>query len=285
MDFLQDTALPQFFTNPTTKVSCEVHMDDIHGCGSSAANSTFIDQVGQMLNLKKAGRFGPGESYEHLKRVRHLYREGRLIVPNSKYVKTVATALGLESGKAAKTPEVDSERRVQDDNLDLLDDEWASTYRSHACTLMYAGHDVAEAQHGIRELTTELKEPSVASWTRLKRVTRYMKGVQDEGVWFPKAGDTSELLISTDTDWAGCRATRKSCACYTIQCGGCLLNVTSTGQSIHAQSSGESEFYGNVSGISAGVCVRHILKFFGFETQIVLASDSSAARAVLARAG
>jgi len=63
------------------------------------------------------------------------------------------------------------------------------------------------------------------------------------------------------------------------------LNVTSTGQSIHAQSSGESEFYGNVSGISAGVCVRHILKFFGFETQIVLASGSSAARAVLARAG
>jgi len=63
------------------------------------------------------------------------------------------------------------------------------------------------------------------------------------------------------------------------------LNVTSTGQSIHAQSSGESEFYGNVSGISAGLCMRHILKFFGYETQIVLASDSSAARAVLARAG
>ena len=58
-----------------------------------------------------------------------------------------------------------------------------------------------------------------------------------------------------------------------------------TGQAIHAQSSGESEFYGNVSGISAACGLQRALEHFGVKTKMVLESDSSAARAVLSRTG
>jgi hypothetical protein len=285
LDFLQDTALPQFFVHPVFGISCEVHMDDIHGAGPKQHNREMINKIGELLTLKKSDCYGPGEQYEHLKRVRHLYPEGRLIAPNKKYVEGVAEALGLSKCKPAKTPEVEANRRTQEDSLEVLDGEWGSAFRSHACTLMYAGHDIAEAQHAIRELTCDLREPTVSSWTRLKHTTRYLTGVQGEGLWYPKAGNTSILHVKTDTDWAGSRVDRKSCTCYVISCGGCTLNVTSIGQSIHAQSSGEAEFYGGVSGLSAAICVRHILSFFGFNTKIQLGSDSSAARAVMARAG
>ena len=57
------------------------------------------------------------------------------------------------------------------------------------------------------------------------------------------------------------------------------------GQSIQAQSSGESEFYGNVSGVSSGLLLQHVLEFLGLPLRLVLETDSAAARGVLNRVG
>ena len=94
-----------------------------------------------------------------------------------------------------------------------------------------------------------------------------------------------KMLITTDTDWAGCKRTRKSCGMTVIRVGGCVLYTQCTGQAIHAQSSGESEFYGNVSGVSAGRGLSNALDFIGMPVTMELESDSSAARGVLWRSG
>ena len=63
------------------------------------------------------------------------------------------------------------------------------------------------------------------------------------------------------------------------------LYSQATGQSIHAQSSGEAEFYAMVSAASAGLAIRHVLDWLDFEVELEVESDSSAARAVAQRLG
>jgi hypothetical protein len=150
---------------------------------------------------------------------------------------------------------------------------------------LYASHDIAEVQYALRFLTMDLKTPTVKSWERLKRVTKYLKAVRHEGVWYPANGKPDKLVVSTDSDWAGCKRSRKSTSCIVIQCGGCTLYTQSVGQSIHSQSSGEAEFYSAVSGVSAGLGLSHLLDFVGLKVRLELQLDSSAARGVLWRTG
>jgi len=169
----------------------------------------------------------------------------------------------------------------------MLDETQTTEYRSLTCTLLYASQDIIEVQHAVRTLTSDLKRPTEMSWKRLKRLVRYMIGVQNEAIFFPHGGgeNTKQLVASTDTDWAGCKKTRKSVGMTILKVGGCLLYSQCTGQSIHAQSSGESEFYGIVSGVSAACGLQHALEFVGEPVSLVVESDSSAARAVLWRSG
>ena len=66
-----------------------------------------------------------------------------------------------------------------------------------------------------------------------------------------------------------------------LRVGQCKLFSQCTGQAIHSQSSGESEFYGMVSGISQALGLKHALDFVDEVLPLMVESDSSAARAVL----
>ena len=112
-----------------------------------------------------------------------------------------------------------------------------------------------------------------------------MHHVREQGTWFPKEGEAKDLRVGTDTDWAGDRISRKSVTCCVFRAGGCTLATQCIGQSIQAQSSGESEFYGNVSGVSSGLLLQHVLGFLGLSLRLVLETDSAAARGVLNRVG
>ena len=189
--------------------------------------------------------------------------------------------MGLLHAKPVATPAMEAQRRRIEDQELQLDPEAATEYRSNTCLLLYPSHDIPEVQHAVRELTQDLRVPNEAAQQRLKRLTRYMIGTRDHGMRFPVAGEPRELLVSTDTDWAGDKISRKSCTCITIQSGGCTLATQCVGQAIHAQSSGESEFYGNVSGASSGLLVQEVLRFLGLPLKLVLQTDSAASRGIL----
>ncbi len=69
----------------------------------------------------------------------------------------------------------------------------------------------------------DLKTPTVKSWERFNRVTKCLKAVSHEGVGFPAIIAPDKLIAPTDSDWAGCKRTRKSTSCFVLQCGGCTL--------------------------------------------------------------
>ena len=285
LDCEQDEAAPQFFRHKERQISVEVHMDDLHGCGPKASAEWMLEQLRVMLDLKKASTFKSGDTYSHLKRERHLFDDGRFIRISDAYVTRAADLLGLKDSKSVPTPAVDQNRRKPEDKEFPLQTDQIPLYRTCTSILLYEGHDTPEAQHAIRELTQDLREPSEMSMVRLKRVARYLYHHRDQGAWFPVDGKAEELAVRTDTDWAGDRVSRKSVTCVVYTVAGCTLSTSVTGQAIHAQSSGESEFYGNVTGVSGGLLLQHILAFLGMELPLTLYTDSAASRGVLNRLG
>ena len=260
-------------------------MDDIHGCGPADEIDKHLIELGKLLPLKKSQRHTTGDTYTHLKRTRHLLEGGTLIVPNDKHVREVLKRLDLENCKPAAAPMIESMKPLPTDGEEPLPAWEASEYRSLTSTLLYASHDMSSMQFTLRVLTSDMKNPNVRAWERLKHAARYLAGVRGEGTWFEQTSQPDKLLISTDTDWAGDRRNRKSASCTVLRVGKNNLYSQVKGQQIHAQSSGEAEFYGMGSGISAGIGLKHLLDFIGMPVDLTVESDSSAARAVLWRAG
>ena len=91
--------------------------------------------------------------------------------------------------------------------------------------------------------------------------------------------------VWVDTDYAGCRRTRKSSTGGVIVLGNHAIKSWSNTQSIIALSSGEAEYYGLVRGGSMGLGMRSILNDMGLDKKLRVLTDSSAAKGIASRRG
>ena len=94
---------------------------------------------------------------------------------------------------------------------------------------------------------------------------------------------TVDMMV--DTDDAGCLRTRKSTSSGYLFHGKHLIRAYSSPQSVVAQSSGESEFYGAIKGISSLIGARSMIEEFGSSKELHLHTDASACKAILSRRG
>ena len=93
-----------------------------------------------------------------------------------------------------------------------------------------------------------MSAPSELSWLKLKRF-----GMHLSVNIFEYQNNWDWLLVWSDTDWAGCKETRKSTSGGIVCVGNHTLKSYSTTQTVVAQSSGEAEYYGLTKGASVGV--------------------------------
>ena len=151
----------------------------------------------------------------------------------------------------------------------------------------YLGQDRPEIQFAVKELGKEMSSPTQASWTRMKRLLRYLKGAPRAVLNFEYQRKPSSIVTWTDSDFAGCEKSRKSTSAGVIQHGNHLLKSWSTNQAVIALSSGESEYYALVKAGSQSLGMLAIANDMGieFETPIELNSDASAAIGISNRIG
>ena len=87
----------------------------------------------------------------------------------------------------------------------------------------------------------------------------------------------------TDTDWAADEMTRKSASCTVERYGSHMLDCAK--QSLVALSSGDAEFYGIVRAAAASKQTSLILEQIRMQSEVNIASDSTAARGICTRTG
>ena len=88
---------PQLFNSEVTDMSCELHMDDIHGTAPEDVAERFIEHLKSRAPVKKAEIHRVGDTYEFLKRQRTRYAEGMLISVNKKYIDKVVSDIESDS--------------------------------------------------------------------------------------------------------------------------------------------------------------------------------------------
>ena len=174
---------------------------------------------------------------------------------------------------------------MPEDFDDLCTDEEAAQYRHCVGVARFMIHYVTEAIFAVHVLSKRFSQPTKNDMLGLKRLGRYLLGVRDYALFFPKAGEVDFLECFSDSDWAGDACDRKSVACGTIVCGGCTLLEYSRGQAVQSLSSAEAEYYGGVSMSAEALHMQSVMSFLGMPIQIRLRLDSSAAKAVAQRSG
>jgi len=130
-----------------------------------------------------------------------------------------------------------------------------------------------------------MSKPTKGAMARLKRFGRYLVDKQRLVQPLSYQPATKYIDVWVDTDFAGCKKTRKSTSGGIITIGGHIIKSWSSTQNVVALSSGEAEYYGMVKGASMALVVRSVLGDLGYEMQIRLRTDASAAKGIASRRG
>ena len=130
-----------------------------------------------------------------------------------------------------------------------------------------------------------MSDPTEADWLMLKRLARYLIDRTRVVVTFGYQDQVGIIDAWTDTDYAGCRDTRKSTSGGVIMIGSHMVKSWSSTQGNIALSSGEAEYYGLVKGSSVAIGIRSMLKEFGVDMRIRVSTDASIAKGIASRRG
>ena len=99
----------------------------------------------------------------------------------------------------------------EDKDTDVFTDE-AKEFRAAVARFNYLGQDSPDVQFPAKVLSSEMANPTTASWERLKKVVRFLVG-RNRVVWrFPwqSVEEAAQLKVITDAVWCGDKRSRKS---------------------------------------------------------------------------
>ena len=154
---------------------------------------------------------------------------------------------------------------TDDDNDVDIEGADITRFRGVAARCNYLAFDRPDIQYATKEVCREMSKPTTGSLRRLQRIGQYLKG-KPRLIWnFEMQHPVNILSIYTDSDWAGCRKTRKSSSGGTIMRGTHCLKTWSKTQAIVAKSSAEAELYAVVRGATEGLGMTTLLNDFGLD--------------------
>ena len=130
-----------------------------------------------------------------------------------------------------------------------------------------------------------MSSPRKRDWRKLLRLAKYLVTRERFVVDFKYQEAITRIDVWTDTDYAGCRETRKSTSGGVFRLGKHLLRGWSSTQKVIAPSSGETEYYGVVKGASEGLGTQSLLRDINIDLKLRIHEDSSAAKGVANRTG
>ncbi len=129
-----------------------------------------------------------------------------------------------------------------------------------------------------------MSAPRATDLRALARVARYLAGAGRVVYEYPWQS-RPVLRVYTDSDFAGCIATRLSTSGGAVMLGTHLLKHWASTQKKSTLSSGEAEFGAVVRGFSEALGIQSVARDLGVELQPEVHADSSAAIGICRRSG
>ena len=299
LGFTKGKCSPCNFEHTVRGMAMTVHGDDFTVSGSEA------DLAWLKFNMEKEFEITCellGPKKEHKQEVRILNRvikwtdHGITYEADQRHAEIVVRDLGLEDAKPAPTPGTREEFNKAslpkgvlgietEEQSPELDKKEASAYRGVAARLNYLAQDRPDLQYSCKEASRRMAKPRQADWAILKRIGRYLLGAPRLVQSFDWQDGDGEILVHTDSDWAGCRTSYRSTSGGTLCVGKHCLKTWSSTQATIALSSAEAELYALCKGASQALGAMALLEDFGIKASAKLRADSTAAIGIVRRSG
>jgi hypothetical protein len=122
--------------------------------------------------------------------------------------------------KPCTTP-VDLQAKLADDSGPPVAD--ASQCRSIAGALQYLTFTWPDIAYAVQQICLHMHDSREPHLTAMKRILRYLRGTPDFGLLLRRSS-SSNLVVYTDADWAGCPDTRRSTSGYVVFLGDNLIS-------------------------------------------------------------
>ena len=275
----------QFDSDETRLVA---HGDDFTFLGTSVALEEVLAHFRRWWDIKLRGILGsdPEDSKEIEILNRKLTWDGNKLIlkADNKHAEVLWAELGIrENSNGISIPINEADDKGSET---VLDKSEASRYRSLAARVNYLGLDRPDLQYATKKICQEMANPTASGMARLKRVARYLVNAPEGHlIYDSKVVDMSTLKVYVDSDWAGCKATRKSTSGGLAVWAGGVVKSWSRTQGTIALSSGEAEFYAALKGIAEGLGLRSLMQDMGVAVKVEVVQDSTSAKGTLSRSG
>ena len=145
--------------------------------------------------------------------------------------------------------------------------------------------DRPDISFSAKELCREFSIPNANSYRKLKRLGRYLCGLPRLVYTYKWQKNPQELTTFVDTDFAGCKETRRSTSGGVVMIGGCCIRHYAKTQTTISLSSGEAELHGIAQGAAQSLGVQALLKDMGWDLTCNVFSDATAALGICRRKG
>ena len=154
----------------------------------------------------------------------------------------------------------------------VLDADKQSRYRTGVGMLMYLiKHSRPDISNAVRELTKVLGKATTAAYKEMLRCAKFIKDTASKGLRVePKlaAEGKWELVVYSDSDWAGCKDDRRSVGSFIIFLCGVPVMWRSKSQKVVSLSSSEAEFYACAEAVKEVPFIAQILLFMGIQIEL-----------------
>ena len=275
------------FYHKERDVRMVVHGDDFVITGREEDLKWTEDVLRRKYPLKMRGLLGPEptdmKEATILNRCIRWNNDGVTLEADPEHVKKMLEVTRMADCTSTTVPATKEE--VTGEEV-LLEGPQRKAYRSAVARANYLSQDRPDIRFATKELCRRMADPSLADWRRLKKLCRYLQGrprLEQRGA--ERGGAPGVIDVYVDSDWAGCRETRRSTSGGAVLAYGMCLKVWSNTQNVVARSSGEAELYAAVRGASEGLGLRAMLADLGMEMALRLHTDSDAARGTCNRTG
>ena len=277
------------FWHPEWKVSIVVHGDDFVMAGSEEKLRKVESALRNKYPVKMRGLLGPDakddKEAEILNR-KVFWTEGRIeFEADAKHVAQILQDMDMEDCNSGVLPGSQKEGEGGDESETLgREDAWR--YRSVVARANYLAQDRPDIRYSVKELCRKMSNPNADDWKALKKLCRYLQGrPQVRQKTGENEGLPGVLDVYVDSDWAGCRETRKSTNGGVMVYRGVAVRVWSSTQTVVARNSGEAEYYAAVKGASEAIGFQSVCHDLGVSLKIRVLTDSSACRGICNRTG
>ena len=295
LGFRNSRLQPGFYMHQKKELALVTHVDDFLVAGTDENLDWFKQELKKMFEIsgEKLGDVSAktGKVVTEIKFLgRTIKREpdGLSWEADRKHVSILLEEHGMVECKPVDLPltKGDSESHSLDrDALESMGARESTQFRRSVARLNYLSLDRPDIGIAVNKLARCMAHPKAGDEMALKRLLRYLQGAPRCLSRFPMQSSTTSLVAMSDSDWAGCRTTRKSTSGIAVFLGQHLLSFASRLQKSVALSSGEAELVAQTSGIADALGVRNLLFEFGFSCGVTSLCDSSAARGILNRSG